>query len=126
MAFGKMRIHIGPVTGPGLQYGALTKAKPDGISVTMSLCWLHLSGWHQAGKDFDRRVVRDALVADIRERANRIDSALARVDFVIFGGGLAAGGNAAEYETACRKVYMNPMRVCLPCASVSAAPLMLV
>ena len=26
------------------------------------LTWLHLSDWHQRGTDFDRKVVRDALL----------------------------------------------------------------
>jgi hypothetical protein len=32
------------------------------------ITWLHLSDWHQKGKDFDRRVVRDALIRDIEDR----------------------------------------------------------
>ena len=32
------------------------------------LTWLHLSDWHQKGRDFDRNVVRDALIRDLRER----------------------------------------------------------
>jgi hypothetical protein len=47
------------------------------------LTWLHLSDWRQKGADFDRGVVRDALIKDIRDR-ERIDPALARVDFVVF------------------------------------------
>ena len=63
------------------------------------LTWLHLSDWHQRGGDFDRGVVRDALIKEIRER-ERIDPALARVDFVVFSGDLAFGGGRAEYEAA--------------------------
>jgi hypothetical protein len=35
------------------------------------LTWLHLSDWHQKGKDFDidRRVVLEALIKDIKERS---------------------------------------------------------
>jgi hypothetical protein len=33
------------------------------------LTWLHLSDWHQRGPDFDRRIVRDALLTDLRDRA---------------------------------------------------------
>ena len=47
------------------------------------LTWLHLSDWHQRGPDFDRQVVRDALIQDIRQRP-RIDPCLARIDFIIF------------------------------------------
>lgn len=46
------------------------------------LTWLHLSDWHQKGPDFDRGVVRDALIKDIRER-ERIDPLLGHVDFVV-------------------------------------------
>lgn len=45
------------------------------------LTWLHLSDWHQAGEDFDRNVVRDALVKDIEERA-RIHKDLEKIDFI--------------------------------------------
>jgi len=47
------------------------------------LCWLHLSDWHQKGPDFDRIVVRDKLIDDIRNRG-KIDSRLEHVDFVVF------------------------------------------
>ncbi len=32
------------------------------------ITWIHLSDWHQKGPDFDRQVVRDALIKDLRER----------------------------------------------------------
>lgn len=63
------------------------------------LTWLHLSDWHQKGPDFDRDVVRDALVRDIRER-ERIDPSLARVNFIVFSGDLAFGGKPDEYKAA--------------------------
>lgn len=69
--------------------------------------WLHLSDWHQKGKDFDRKVVRDALIEDIRNRKN-IDPALAQVDFVIFSGDLAHHGRKEEYQTA-REVLLDPV-----------------
>ena len=62
--------------------------------------WLHLSDWHQKGPDFDRQVVRDALVKDIRERAERIDPALERVDFVVFSGDVTIAGKAEEFTAA--------------------------
>jgi len=52
------------------------------------MTWLHLSDWHQRGKDFDRDVVRDALLEDIRNRA-AIHADLAKIDFVIFSGDVA-------------------------------------
>ena len=63
------------------------------------LTWLHLSDWHQKGPDFDRKVVRDALVRDIRQRAE-IAPGLAEIDFVVFSGDLAFSGKPAEYEAA--------------------------
>jgi len=59
------------------------------------LTWLHLSDWHQEGKQFERRKVRDALVKDIRERA-QISPDLAHLDFVIFSGDVAYRGVAEE------------------------------
>ena len=32
------------------------------------LTWLHLSDWHEKGKDFDRTIVRDRLIEDIKKR----------------------------------------------------------
>ncbi len=44
------------------------------------LTWLHLSDWHQKGKEFDRKVVLDGLLADIQDRA-KISPDLKRIDF---------------------------------------------
>lgn len=63
------------------------------------ITWIHLSDWHQKGPDFDRQVVRDALIKDLRERTN-IDPILKHVDFVVFSGDLAYNGESSEYETA--------------------------
>ena len=63
------------------------------------LTWLHLSDWHQKGPDFDRQVVRDALIRDIRRRSE-IDPSLAQIDFVVFSGDLAFSGKSEEYEAA--------------------------
>jgi hypothetical protein len=71
------------------------------------ITWLHLSDWHQQGQDFDRDVVRDALIKDIRMR-ERIDSTLAQVDFVVFSGDLAFSGESVEYEAA-RLYFLNPI-----------------
>ena len=71
------------------------------------LTWLHLSDWHQRGADFDRRVVRDALLADLRDRAT-LDPALAEVDFVIFSGDAAWAGKAEEFKAA-REVFFDPV-----------------
>jgi len=67
------------------------------------LTWLHLSDWHQKGPDFDRfnrQVVCDALIQDIHGRTERIDSALAQVNFVVFSGDAAFTGKAEEFTAA--------------------------
>jgi len=66
------------------------------------LTWLHLSDWHQqVQKDgsFDRRVVRDALINDIKER-HKIHQDLAKVDFIVFSGDVAFSGKENEYQAA--------------------------
>lgn len=64
-----------------------------------TITWLHLSDWHQKGRDFGRQVVRDALIKDIRQR-QQIDPRLTRIDFIIFSGDLAFSGHPTEYEAA--------------------------
>jgi hypothetical protein len=71
------------------------------------LTWLHLSDWHQKGPDFDRQVVRDALIGDIRNRM-QIDPSLAQVHFVVFSGDAAFSGKPDEYE-ASRKYLFDPV-----------------
>lgn len=61
--------------------------------------WLHLSDWHQKDEDFDREVVRDLLMKDIRDRI-AIDPDLAEIDFIIFSGDLAYHGKTQEYDFA--------------------------
>ncbi|MCK4760707.1 MAG: tetratricopeptide repeat protein [Candidatus Aminicenantes bacterium] len=63
------------------------------------LTWLHLSDWHQKDENFDRKVVRDALIKDIEERA-KIHPDLRKVDFIIFSGDAAFSGKEAEYKAA--------------------------
>lgn len=67
-----------------------------------SLTWLHLSDWHQqVQKDgaFDRQVVRNALINDIKER-HKIHTDLAKVDFIVFSGDVAFSGKVNEYQAA--------------------------
>jgi 3',5'-cyclic AMP phosphodiesterase CpdA len=71
------------------------------------LSWLHLSDWHQRGEDFDRQVVRDALLEDLRSRAETHPH-LAHVDFVVFSGDAAFCGAKSESEAA-RKVLFDPV-----------------
>ena len=63
------------------------------------ICWLHLSDWHQKGSDFDRKVVRDKLIADIRNRVE-IDPRLEQIDFIVFSGDVAFSGQESEYKAA--------------------------
>jgi formylglycine-generating enzyme required for sulfatase activity len=65
-----------------------------------TLNWLHISDWHQDRPNFDRAVVRDALIRDIHQRAGRISPDLARIDFVFFTGDLAYRGTAEQYQVA--------------------------
>ena len=75
--------------------------------IMSGITWVHLSDWHQKGEDFDRRVVRDALIKNLRERAN-IDPVLQQVDFVVFSGDLAFSGKPEEYEAA-RQHLLDPV-----------------
>ena len=72
-----------------------------------AITWLHLSDWHQKGTAFDRQVVRDALIKDLRERAD-IDPVLQQVDFVVFSGDLAFTGQPEEYDAA-RQHLLDPV-----------------
>jgi predicted MPP superfamily phosphohydrolase len=68
------------------------------------LCWLHLSDWHQRGEDFDRSVVRDALLDDIRTR-DAIDARLSEVDFIVFSGDAAFRGVTSEFDAARQNLF---------------------
>ncbi len=72
-----------------------------------SITWLHISDWHQGRPDYDRRVVRDALIDDLERRAE-IDERLAEVDFIVFSGDLAFSGEENEYEAAARDL-LDPL-----------------
>lgn len=76
----------------------------------VTLTWLHLSDWHQRGRDLEhnRQVVLDKLIEDIRERAERIDRSLAHIDFVVFSGDIAFSGQPAEYDAAWQHL-LNPV-----------------
>jgi predicted phosphodiesterase len=71
------------------------------------LTWLHLSDWHQKGEDFDRKVVRDALIKDIKNRS-KINKDLETVDFIVFSGDLAFSGKKEEYQAA-QKHLIEPV-----------------
>src|SRR5579864_7156030 len=69
--------------------------------------WLHLSDWHQQGRELDRRAVRDALLEDLEKRES-IDERLAEIDFIVFSGDLAFNGAAEEY-TAVAEELLRPV-----------------
>jgi predicted MPP superfamily phosphohydrolase len=75
------------------------------------LTWLHLSDWHQKGEDFDRRVVRDALIKDIENR-KKISPDLAKIDFIAFSGDIAFSGKSGEYKSAKRELFEPILNVC--------------
>ena len=68
------------------------------------ITWLHLSDWHQRGKDFDRTVVRNKLIDDISDRKH-IHPDLAKIDFIIFSGDVAFSGQAEEYQVALKELF---------------------
>jgi hypothetical protein len=75
-----------------------------------TVTWVHLSDWHQRGVDFDRKVVRDALLRDIEERCRNISEDLRRIDFVAFSGDLAFSGKREEYRVALQE-FIGPILI---------------
>jgi len=73
--------------------------------------WLHLSDWHQKGKDFDRQRVLRAMLEDIRERV-KISSDLEKIDFVVFSGDVAFSGKAEEYQAAREQFFQPILEAC--------------
>ncbi len=68
------------------------------------LTWLHLSDWHQKGMEFDRKVIRNALIEDIENR-KEIDPNLSKIDFIIFSGDVAFSGKQEEYLGAREELF---------------------
>ena len=67
------------------------------------ITWLHLSDWHEGYKEesvYDRNVVRQQLVDDIRERTRRISNRgdLDKIDFIVFSGDAAFSGKKGQYS----------------------------
>ncbi|HKQ09500.1 MAG TPA: metallophosphoesterase [Blastocatellia bacterium] len=81
-----------------------TAGSGRGYSKMTGLTWLHLSDWHQKGKDFDREVVRDLLMRDIHDRT-KISPELEKIDFIIFSGDLAYHGKSIEYTAAIEHLF---------------------
>ena len=77
---------------------------PDNPKRKPKITWLHLSDWHQQGGDFNRQVVCDALIADIRE-LEQISSDLEKIDFIIFSGDVAFSGRKEEYQAAKKNLF---------------------
>ena len=63
------------------------------------LTWLHLSDWHQRLGEFDRKVVLDSLLEDIRERTRKVSPDLEHIDLIIFSGDIANKGKKEEYDS---------------------------
>jgi predicted MPP superfamily phosphohydrolase len=82
-----------------------------GLANMTSFSWIHLSDWHQRGHDFDRTVIRDALIRDIRSRST-IASKLADIHLVVFSGDAAHSGLSTEYERA-RTEFFEPVMATL-------------
>lgn len=74
-----------------------------------SITWLHLSDWHQHGKDYRRDDVKRRLVDDISQRG-RISDTLVDIDFLFFTGDLAFSGKAEEYRDA-KAEFLEPVRL---------------
>jgi hypothetical protein len=74
------------------------------------LTWFHLSDWHQRGREFDRQVIRDALIRDIYQR-KEISPDLARVDFIVFSGDVAFSGKQEEYRAAIKNLFEPVLEV---------------
>lgn len=75
------------------------------------LTWLHLSDWHQKGKDFDQKVVRDNLIEDLLNRKN-ISQDLAKIDFIVFSGDVAFSGQSEEYQTSKKEFFKPILKAC--------------
>ena len=72
-----------------------------------TLNWLHLTDWHQRGDEFNRKVVRDALLKDIRER-KKISPDLEFIDFIFFSGDVSYNGCLEEYRASIEQ-FFNPI-----------------
>lgn len=72
------------------------------------LTWLHVSDWHQKGNEFDRKVVCDALMDDIKNRKDRISADVDKIDFIIFSGDIAYNGKEEEYKKA-NECFIKPL-----------------
>jgi hypothetical protein len=86
-------------------YRSAARITQSGKGIPMSgITWLHLSDWHQRGQDFDRKVVRDALMKDSSNRA-KISPDLADINFTFVTGDIAFSGKPSEYAAAVEHLF---------------------
>lgn len=78
------------------------------------LTWLHLSDWHQAERKFNRKVVCDALIKDIKARVE-ISPHLSKIDFIVFSGDAANAGQHDEYTKATEDLFKPILEACGLC-----------
>ena len=73
------------------------------------LTWLHLSDWHQRSNssNFDRQMVYDRMLDDIRRR-REIHQSIEQVHFVIFSGDLTYSAEKDEFDLVFNK-FLNPI-----------------
>jgi predicted ATP-binding protein involved in virulence/predicted phosphodiesterase len=74
------------------------------------ITWLHLSDWHQTGKESDRQVLLDGLLNDIKSRTS-ISPDLAKIDFIVFSGDVAFSGKAKEFMLAKDELFDPLLKV---------------
>lgn len=72
--------------------------------------WLHLSDWHQEQAQYDREVVFDELLKDIKSRAENIDPSLQKINFVVFSGDAAFSGEPEQYRLAQERFFEPILR----------------
>jgi hypothetical protein len=70
--------------------------------------WIHLSDWHEGLPDYDRDVLRQRMLEEIRRR-DRYDPRLANINAVVFSGDVAYSGLASEYR-AVEDQLIKPLR----------------
>ncbi len=73
------------------------------------MTWLHLSDWHQGRDEFDRKVVREALVKDISDRVQIVPT-LEQLDFIVFSGDVAWSGKETQYQAAREQLFAPLLR----------------
>jgi predicted phosphodiesterase len=70
--------------------------------------WLHLSDWHHKSQEYDRQLIADELIADIKIRG-KIDPQLEHIDFIVFSGDISFSGEKEQFELANRHI-IEPIR----------------